>query len=145
MLNATCASLGYSDEKQIKLLEFASGFGRVSRHLKKNSQFDLTACDIHPAAVEFLSREFGIKAISSTHSPDNFSVSETFDITFALSFFTHLPRETFGPWLRALFGTLASPGYLIFTTDGVAAHKQMGEPPLSDDGFFMSLGANKRI
>jgi cyclopropane fatty-acyl-phospholipid synthase-like methyltransferase len=136
-LAAICASLGYS-EMQIKLLEFASGFGRVSRHLKQNSQLDVTACDIHPAAVEFLSSELGIKAIPSTHAPDNFSVSEKFDITFALSFFTHVPRETFGQWLRALFGTLASPGYLIFTTHGLASHKMIGEPPLSDDGFFFT-------
>jgi hypothetical protein len=137
MLSAVCTSLGYS-EKHIKLLEFASGFGRVSRHLKQNSQFDLTACDIHPAAVEFLSSELGINAISSTHTPDHFSASGTFDIIFALSFFTHLPRETFGRWLQALFGALASPGYLIFTTHGLAAHKRMGEPPLSDEGFFFA-------
>jgi cyclopropane fatty-acyl-phospholipid synthase-like methyltransferase len=135
-LTAICASLGHS-ERRIKLLEFASGFGMVSRHLKQNSQLDLTACDIHPAALEFLSSELGIRAISSTHSPDDFSVSEKFDIIFALSFFSHMPRETFGRWLRALFGTLASPGYLIFTTHGLASRqKYFGEPPLSDDGFF---------
>src|SRR5262245_57328439 len=46
--------LGYPKGQRVKLLEFASGYGCVSRHLKKHSQFELTSCDIHPEAVDFL-------------------------------------------------------------------------------------------
>ena len=44
------ASLGYTNDRKVKLLEFASGYGCVTRHLTKNPWFDVVSCDIHPPA-----------------------------------------------------------------------------------------------
>ena len=48
--------LDYNSESKIKLLEFASGYGCVTRHLGKifGSNVEVTACDIHKAAVDFI-------------------------------------------------------------------------------------------
>jgi hypothetical protein len=138
------ASLDYDPGRKVKLLEFASGYGCVSRNLKKLTQFELVSCDIHRDAIDFLRSEIGVKAILSAHVPEQFAPPETYDVVFALSFFTHMPRTTWGRWLRALYNTVNVPGYLIFTTHGrnqwelqKELHAQVGlTPVLSDDGYW---------
>src|SRR2546425_660761 len=46
-------------EHRLHILEFASGYGCVTRHLKKNQAWSLVACDIHSEAVEFLRSKLG--------------------------------------------------------------------------------------
>ena len=138
------ASLGYAPGRKVKLLEFASGYGCVSRHLKKLRQFDLVSCDIHDEAINFLRKQIGVKAIPSAHVPEQFAPAAKFDVVFALSFFTHMPRTTWGRWLRSLYDTLNVSGHLLFTTHGRKAwetqqqvHKQLGiVSDLSDDGYW---------
>src|SRR4051812_46631640 len=49
--------------KNTSLLEFASGYGCVSRHLRKSQRWhDLLACDIHQAAVDFSIERLGVSA-----------------------------------------------------------------------------------
>jgi len=138
------ASLGLETDRAIKLLEFASGYGCVSRHLKQNTLFDLVACDIHPEAVDFLVKQIGVEAVQSVHMPEEFSPPAQYDVVFALSFFSHMPKMSFGRWLRALFGSLNVPGYLVFTTHGLASHKILGSPPLSPDGFWFSPSSEQK-
>jgi hypothetical protein len=38
--------------------------------------------------------------------------------------------------LAALYATLKSPGYLIFTTHGLESHRRLRKPKLSPDGFW---------
>jgi SAM-dependent methyltransferase len=138
-LREIVTTLGYEKDDKIKLLEFASGYGCVSRHLKKEPRFDLVSCDIHTEAVDFLASQFGINAIPSVHLPEEFSPPEKYDLIFALSFFSHMPRATWGRWLRALFAALKAPGYLVFTTHGEWSRKATGLS-LDDfqDGFWFS-------
>jgi SAM-dependent methyltransferase len=132
------AALGYGDGRSVKLLEFACGYGCVSRHLKKHSQLDHVACDIHPEAIDFLAYQIGVKAMLSAHVPEQFKPPEKFDVIFALSFFTHMPKSSFGRWLQALFGALTVPGYLIFTTHGYKHFENAGIAPadVPADGFW---------
>ena len=108
----------------------------MSRHLKRNTQLDLVSCDIHQQALEFLEHELGIRTLASSTVRESFSPSIAFDVVFALSFFSHLPKSSFGRWLRALFGAVKAPGNLIFTTHGLESHKLMGSPPFPADGFY---------
>ena len=122
----------------IKLLEFASGYGCVSRHLKKNPRLNLTSCDIHPEAIDFLTNTIGVDALQSAHAPEQFSTPEKYDAIFALSFFSHMPKASFGRWLKALYGALKSPGYLLFTTHGIKslAGLQITLDDVDSDGFW---------
>lgn len=137
-LDREVAALFGEETKPIKLMEFASGYGCVSRHLKKNPRFDLTSCDIHPEAIEFLTNTIGVKAHQSAHSPEQFSTPEKYDAIFALSFFSHMPKATFGRWIKALYGALKAPGYLLFTTHGIKSigGLQITEQDIGDDGFW---------
>ena len=101
-----------------KVLEFASGYGRVSRHLKHLS---LTAADIHSDAVDFLNERIGVQAVRSTQIPEHFDPGALYDFIFVLSFFSHLPDAVFGRWLGKLTSLLRPGGKLLFTTHGEAA------------------------
>lgn len=124
--------------RPIRLLEFASGYGCVSRHLKKNGDLSIVACDIHPQAIEFLTNKLGVRAVMSAHQPEGLSLGELFDAVFALSFFSHMPRATWGQWVRALFSQVKPGGYLIFTTHGMASRQWHQNPEMPPDGFWFT-------
>ena len=120
----------------LSVLEFASGYGRASRHFANELPgVDIVACDVHQEAVAFL-REMGIKACQSSSIPEQLHTDHNFDVVFALSFFTHMPRSTWGRWLRALAEQLTPEGLLIFTAHGEQSQKLMGVGALEADGFF---------
>jgi SAM-dependent methyltransferase len=126
-------------QRRLALLEFASGYGCVSRHLSKMSlRYDLVACDIHPEAIDFLQDNLGVTGVLSRTSPRDFTQDRNFDVVFCLSFFSHMPDRTFGDWIAALFATLADDGLLIFTTHGRQAQIDVGYPPLKPDGFWFN-------
>lgn len=60
----------------------------------------------------------------------------TFDVVFALSFFSHMPDRTFDAWLRVLHDALAPGGLLVFTTHGRVAYVNSGRPALAPDGYW---------
>jgi cyclopropane fatty-acyl-phospholipid synthase-like methyltransferase len=100
------------------LLEFASGYGCMTRHLT-NSSADLWACDIHPAAINFLQHDLGARAFLSSPFPEKLEVPQQFDVVFALSFFSHMPISTWARWLVRLIQATRSGGFVIFTTHGL--------------------------
>lgn len=128
---------GANDAQQIKdiaaqfgitqsaaVLEFASGYGRVSRHVAPHFS-NLICADIHRGAVKFLRKRMGLNAIMSTSKPADFRPGRRFDFIFVLSLFSHLPDYLFGPWLGRLYALLNPGGILMFTTHGeIAAQKQ---------------------
>ena len=144
-LDDIVAGLDDLDPASVSLLEFASGYGCVTRHLKRLPKFKLVACDIHPEAIDFLTRRIGVRSILSTRQPGDFSQPRSYDVVFALSFFSHMPARSFGGWLRALYRTLSVPGYLIFTTHGLKSCPHMGITPadIPADGFWFRAGSEQ--
>jgi len=114
--------LGYSaleSHPLLNVLEFASGYGCVTRHLNTHlRQASVTSCDIHPAAVDFIRNILGVHSIVSKAVPEELSFDTLFDVIFALSFFSHMPESTWGRWLRSLYRALKPGGHLVFTTHG---------------------------
>ena len=127
-----------SEGRSPSMLEFASGYGCVTRHLPGAlGEWSVTSCDIHPEAVQFIEQELQVPAVLSREVPEDLSLG-TFDVVFALSFFSHMPRRTWGPWLQRLFSFVEPGGILAFTTHGSVSWKLFGEPELSDDGFHFT-------
>ena len=123
-------------DARVSVLEFASGYGRASRHFGNELPYvDLVACDIHEEAIAFLSA-IGITACRSSPVPEELHTDRHFDVVFALSFFTHMPRSTWSRWLRALADQLEPDGLLIFTAHGEASQRAMGVATIEADGFF---------
>jgi glycosyltransferase involved in cell wall biosynthesis len=121
---------------RISLLEFASGYGCVTRHLKMlGDRYDVLACDIHEAAVDFIRDHIGVTALLSRRLPEQLDLAQRFNIVFALSFFSHMPPTTFAAWARRLFDFVTPGGLLIFTTHGRAGHAAIGNPDFSPQGY----------
>ena len=121
----------------MSLLEFASGYGCVTRHLKQQLEgVKIVSSDIHPAANEFNAKQFAVDTIQSTRAPEDYPAESKFDIVFVLSFFSHMPRHTWGDWLEKLYSLIKQDGYLLLTTHGLKSRVHFGNPEIPDDGFW---------
>ncbi len=114
-----------------RLLDFAAGFGRATRYLAvDHDPSRVWASDVLPPAVPFLRRTFGVHAFAASSRPEELVCDQRFDAIVAASLFSHLPRATFVPWLRRLYGLLAPGGVVI-----LSVHDQQAWPgPLDAAG-----------
>lgn len=130
----------------ISMLEFASGYGCVSRHLiNLSDKINLTSCDIHIEAIAFLKQHIGIKqTMLSVVKPEEFLCDSNFEVVFALSFFSHMPRQTWGRWLEALYDKVKPDGYLLFTTQGMESAHYFGNPTIPSDGFWFKATSEQK-
>ena len=133
-----------SNSTPIRVLEFASGYGCVSRHLSKQSGYEYTPCDIHSAAVDFINASLGMKALQSAHRPEDFTPPQKYDVVFALSFFSHMPDRTWGRWLGALLGSVRPGGLLIFTTQGRLSAQFFGSPATDGNGYWFKAESEQK-
>lgn len=121
--------------REVKVLDFASGFGRVTRYLVQHlAPRRLWVADIFPTAVEFQQRCFGVHGFSSSAEPEQLECSETFDCVVATSLFSHLPEETFEPWLRRLVALLRPGGLLLLSVHDHSLRPIMGREPRGGPG-----------
>ncbi len=132
LLNQYCGAMG----RKLQVLEFASGYGCVTRHLVLNRAIALESCDIHPAALEFLKHSIGVEAIASSRFPEELKLPHLFDFVFALSFFSHMPITTWARWLVRLTQSVRPGGAIAFTTHGMASRVLAGNPDLGPLGFW---------
>jgi SAM-dependent methyltransferase len=115
-------------------LDFAAGYGRSTRFLAKHLTPErVWVAEIQPDALEFQSREFGVRTLLSETDPDEVEVDATHDVVFVCSLLTHMPERTFAPWVRRLWSFVAPGGMLIFSVHDEATHRVATD--VSDDGF----------
>jgi hypothetical protein len=72
----------------ISLLEFASGYGCVTRHLVKDEDINLVSCAIHPQAISFLKDEFKVKAVLSRSIPEEVDLGGLYDASLCTVVFS---------------------------------------------------------
>jgi hypothetical protein len=103
---------------------------------------------VHQPAVDFTLSRLGVDSFLSPTQPVDWRVTRKFDVVFALSFFSHMPHATFGPWLGRLLDVLAPGGILIFTTHGAISVENMksaGSGAVFDQsGFFWDMHSDQR-
>lgn len=109
-----------------KVLEFAAGFGRLTRHFPRMApHFEFRMSDIHAKAVKFAKDVLNVDGLKSEPRPDLLSLEHShYDFIFALSFFSHAPDATFADWLCLLYSALRPGGVLLFTTHGETSMKK---------------------
>jgi hypothetical protein len=131
------SDLGIAPNTPLSLLEFASGYGCVTRHLPRIlPNVSIVASDIHPEANEFIRQKTGVKSIQSTSIPENFTTTFFYDVIFVLSFFSHMPKSTWTRWLKVLSDQLNVNGHLIFTAHGlITVRKSMPNLQFDQEGF----------
>jgi len=103
-------------ERPRRMLDFASGYGRLTRFVVHEHLADaLTVSDILEGGMEFQAEQFGVRTILSRTQPEQFVTPDRYDLIFVASLFTHLPPATFTSWLRRLAELLEPEGLLIFS------------------------------
>lgn len=106
-------------ERPLRLLELASGHGRVTRFLRASlPAAELTVAEIDAEAVAFQRETFGVAGVVTGADPDSLPDGDRFDAVFVASFFSHLPEGRLAPWLGALYRRLAPGGVLVASTHG---------------------------
>lgn len=116
----------------IRLLDFASGYGRMTRFLvQRQAPERLWVSDLFPAAVEFQRERFGVGGFVSSAEPAELACDETFDCIVTSSLFSHLPPATFEAWLRRLLALLRPDGLLLFSVHDVSLRPLFGKAPLT--------------
>jgi len=122
-----------------KMLDFASGYGRLTRFLVHEKVADeVTVADILEGGMEFQAAHFGVKTILSTTLPQGLVVDDKYDLIFVASLFTHLPEATFTPWLRRLAELLTDDGLLIFSV-----HDETLAPEAFEGIHFVSTSESR--
>jgi SAM-dependent methyltransferase len=117
------------------VLDFASGYGRVTRFLVREIQPEsLWVADVYEGGVRFQEERFGVHGVVSTVRPEDLELGETFDAILVTSLFTHLPEERFLAWLRVLFGRLNPGGVLAFSTHDPSLLTPC--PPMPESGLL---------
>jgi SAM-dependent methyltransferase len=102
------------------LLDFASGWGRLTRFLVRAIPPNrIVVSDIDPSGVRFQEDAFGVRGVVSTTDPAAFPIEDRFDLVFVSSLFSHLPEKRFEGWLEALFRRVRPSGVLAFSVCGM--------------------------
>lgn len=108
--------LFHPDLSQVKVLDFACGYGRMLRLLAHTiSPRQIWAADIQHDAVDFVSAQFGVNPLYSGSDPADFNPEEKFDFIWVASLFSHLPEALFHGWLAKLTSLLSDKGVLCFS------------------------------
>ncbi|NWH08301.1 MAG: glycoside hydrolase family 99-like domain-containing protein [Alphaproteobacteria bacterium] len=132
-------------EDAFSLLEFASGYGCVTRHFRNVfPSADIVACDIHEEAIGFIEAELAVPARLSRSVPEELNLGRQFDVVFALSFFSHMPLRSWGRWVEALLRHTAPGGYLVFTTQGLTSRRFFGNPEIPENGFWFRAESEQK-
>lgn len=118
-----------------RLLDFGSGYGRVSRFLPQHfPQAEIHISEIKEGAVRFQREQFGFQA--HHHGPEpEVMAGGPYDLIIALSVFTHLPEGNGKLWLKKLSECLQPGGQLIFTFNNIEA-KPSGISDQPDYHFY---------
>jgi 2-polyprenyl-3-methyl-5-hydroxy-6-metoxy-1,4-benzoquinol methylase len=119
-------------------LEFASGFGRFTRHLARVLPGRVTASDVQQGSMEFAREQFGVEAFYSKGEAASLQIPGEYDVVFVLSMFTHLPPARWGAWLEKLFSAVAPGGVLVFSVHNEAHGRELGVKLESDGTRFLA-------
>jgi len=85
---------------KLRILDFASGFGQVTRHIVADvAPENVWVADIYADGAAFQERYLGVHGIVSTAEPERFPGDLTFDAILVSSLLTHLPEARFVSWL----------------------------------------------
>jgi len=126
-------------------LEFASGFGRFTRHLARVLPGRLACSDVQPGSMEFAHEQFGVECFSSGTQPEALRIPGQYEVVFVLSMFTHLPPHRWQAWLRALFALVAPGGALVFTVHNEAHGRAQGVSYGGDGTHFIASSESSSL
>lgn len=116
------------DPGELSLLDFACGYGRVTRYFVALFR-EVTCSDLEPTMLQFAKEQFGASGFLSNVDLDKVRFpNRRFDVVFSFSLFTHLNPEIWRDWFWAVLDKVEPGGHFIFSTRGVEFARKQGEP-----------------
>jgi SAM-dependent methyltransferase len=128
------AMLAANRDGVTRILDFASGAGRVLRYLKAAfPDAELAACDVVDDYLRFCSDVFGARSLKSNLDPSQIELDGQFDLIWCGSLLSHTDSDDFAGYLKLWESALAPGGVLVFTVMGrsVPVALRNGMSPLS--------------
>jgi len=113
-----CCSYVDMSKKNLRILDFPCGYGRVLRWLR--NQFpssEIFGCEIDSRMLDFVEKEFGAERIQSNDEMDVILPIDL-DLIFVGSLLTHYDEHQWDKFLLMCQRALATNGILVFTTHG---------------------------
>jgi 2-polyprenyl-3-methyl-5-hydroxy-6-metoxy-1,4-benzoquinol methylase len=108
-------------EKPVRLLEWGCGAGRILRHLNHVDHWDVNGVDVDQEPVSWCKKYLPEMNVSlSEFSPPLCFETESFDVVYHYSVWTHLSHEMIEIWIKELKRVLKPGGIMIATTHGDA-------------------------
>ena len=130
----------FGDAAIPSFLDFASGYGRLTRFLvHEKMASSITVSDILTDAMEFQRNQFGVRTLPSVGNAADFDPQGSYDCIFVASLFTHLPPDAFRGWLRRLDESLRPGGLLVFSV-----HDESLAPTKVDQGILFRAESESR-
>ena len=124
-LTMLCAQKGVP----ASVLDFASGYGRVTRFLRvEYPDARIAVCDIDHRAVDFCAERFGAEPIYGHEHPAEVEFSEPFDLVWVCSLFTHLDLPMWEEFFMFFERAIVPGGLLVFTVQGRAIRARLRDP-----------------
>lgn len=114
----TAERLGRPITEASRILDFGSGWGRVTRLFMRDTRLaNIVGVDVDPDFVNISNRLFGSDNfhICSPQPPTQFA-DASFDLVSAYSVFSHLSESTCRNWIEEFARVLKPGGLFIFTT-----------------------------
>jgi SAM-dependent methyltransferase len=101
------------------ILDFPSGSGRVTRHLRAFfPDAAVTASDLYPYHVDFCRDVLGADGVLSRENVRDLDFGRQFDLIFCGSLLTHLPEALFRDTIDLLTRSLSPDGIAVVTLQG---------------------------
>jgi SAM-dependent methyltransferase len=121
-MSLRCVRLAMLEARKVtceSILDFACGYGRVTRYLRAAfPDARLVVADIRRDAVDFCAEEFDATPVYSGVNFTEVELPGSFDVIWVGSLFTHVSEPRFVDLLDLLESALAPEGLLVFTVQG---------------------------
>jgi SAM-dependent methyltransferase len=124
------ALLANSPQPPQSILDFPSGSGRVTRHLRAFfPEARIVASDLYDYHVDFCREAFQIDGLLSRVNVSKIDFREKFDLIFCGSLLTHLPEASFSDTINLISRSLSDSGIAVITLHGrFSDHLQATKP-----------------
>jgi SAM-dependent methyltransferase len=122
-----CAPLISDKGKDIRVLDFPSGYGRVLRYFRnEHPAAVIFACELDSRMLDFVSNQFDAIPIQSK---DNFDIElpGNLDLIFMGSLLTHLSEHQWEKIFNLIEPCIKVGGHIVFTTHGRLHFKMASE------------------
>jgi SAM-dependent methyltransferase len=124
---------------EIRVLDFACGYGRLLRFLSRSLPRDnLWASEIQADALAHVGQAYGVHTLASAADPEDFRPEQKFHLIWVASLFSHLPDRLFKAWIDRLKSCLEPDGVLCFSVHDACLLPPEYQLPESGLLFFPS-------